>query len=620
MSWHRASLRSFASAVLIVAWLSAPAQAATLTQANGDPIPSLGKICLDASSHTTGGLAAVFASATCMPPGQTAIGAPCNTEQSCATEKARVLASGVTCETTWLHGVNDDGCAIDPLKGEVLGLNPWNDVQTSYNTFQPLPCKVTFSVVSRGTALFHDAFGWYNAVPGQAPDASDLHVMLGCNSQVGDTASLDVVHEPAYKGGQIGYFLLTPENRAANKACAGGDCCASVQRFEAGVGYAYFTEPSHNPEAAVNGKPYVHFIAYDSRLTPAKFYFAWEDLYQPSGSDFTDVVVSVEGAECSGGGEDCQTTDGAQGPCGLGTRACKNGVLACVPRATPHSEACNGIDDDCNGAIDDDAPCPQGDTCFRGQCQPSCKKGEFPCAVGQQCDDASGLCLEAACIGQTCAAGQVCSGGVCSAPCQGVVCPGEKLCLANECVDLCAKAQCAVGQVCSKGACIAGCTSCGGLTCKGSEQCQETTGHCVDPTCAAPCASGFACRDGACVDECTISAVHCPMGGACQAGACQAAAASGPNGSAGGGADGPLDFGTGGGENGVGVGAGASAGAVATRTRALPASASCSCAVPGGAGASSHASELWVLLALGLLSSARRRAARHSSSDMSLSL
>ena len=610
----------FASLVLCASWISvvqSTALAATVTQANGDAIPSLGKICLDASSHTTGGLAAVFASATCTPAGQTAVGAPCNTEQTCAAEKARIAASGVTCETTWLHGVNDDGCAIDPTKGEVIGLDPWTDVQTTYNTFQPLPCKVAFSVVSRGTALFHDAFGWYNAVPGKAPQAADLHVMLGCNAQVGETVFLDVQHEPAYAGGQIGYFLLTPEDRSQNKMCAGGNCCASPERFAAGVGYAYFTEPTHNPEGLLSGKPFVHFIAYDSRLTPAKFYFAWEDLYQPSGSDFTDVVVSVEGAECSGGGDECQTTDGAKGPCALGTTACKGGALTCVPHTTAQAEACNGLDDDCDGEIDDGAPCPEDETCYRGRCQPSCKKGEFPCGLEQRCDDASGLCLETACIGKDCPDGQICSRGVCTAPCTNVTCPGDQVCLANECVDLCAHVACATGEVCSRGACIAGCTACAGLICSGAQRCQEATGECIDPACTTPCAAGFVCSMGKCVDACSVGGVRCPGGAACSAGSC-AKPATTTEGDPSTDPREPIDF-----DAGVPVGGGANEGraGASSRGRGGPVpSAACSCAVPGPRGGTGL-EPFFAALALGFAARARRRKrATQSSSDMSLSL
>jgi len=495
------------------------ARAATVTQANGDPIPSKDKICIDPSTHTTGGLAAVFASATCTPAGKTDIGAPCNTPETCATEKARVLASGVVCETTWLHGVNDDGCAIDPTKGEVIGLDPWLDVQTSYNTFQPLPCNVTFSMVSRGTAMFHDVFGWYNVVPGRAPDPSDLHVMLTCDSKVGATASLDVRNEPAYKGGQIGYFLLTPEGHDQKKFCAGGDCCASLDRYRNGVGYVYYTEPEYNPEGLLSGKPYVHFVAYDSRLTAAKFYFAWEDLFAPTGSDFTDVVVSVEGAECGGGGADCDTGR-AKGACAQGTMACKNGELTCVPHIVASAEKCNGVDDDCNGVVDDGAPCPDGEICYHGQCQPHCSRGEFPCPGASVCDDASGLCLDPLCVGKQCASGQACIAGVCSAPCDGVTCPKGQICLADACVDLCENVKCATGQVCQNGACTSGCAACGGLACTGAEKCDEATGECVDPSCGKTCSKGYQCLQGACVDNCSTAGVRCPGGAICKAGAC----------------------------------------------------------------------------------------------------
>ena len=603
-------------------WLAPQsALSATVTQANGDPIPSKDKICIDPSTHTTGGLAAVFASATCTPAGKTDIGAPCNTVETCAAEKARVLSSGVVCETTWLHGVNDDACAIDPQKGEVIGLDPWNDVQTSYNTFKPLPCNVTFSIVSRGTAMFHDAFGWYNALPGHAPDPSDLHVMLGCGSQVGDTASLDVRNEPAYKGGEIGYFLLTPEGRDQKKFCAAGDCCASLDRYNSGVGYAYFTEPGYNPEGLLSGKPYVHFVAYDSRLTPAKFYFAWEDLYAPTGSDFTDVVVSVEGAECSGGGADCQTTDGAKGPCAQGTMACKSGALTCLPHVTASAEKCNGVDDDCNGIIDDNAPCPASQVCYHGQCQASCASGEFPCQASKQCDPASGLCLDPACVGQQCAADQTCIAGVCAAPCVGVVCPKGQLCLGNECVDLCHDVSCTGGQVCVNGACTAGCMACGGLGCSAPEQCDETSGKCSDPSCAKPCDAGYQCSAGACVDTCALTNAHCPGGAACKAGVC-ASAPTNDSGVSSAGSSGLLDFDAGTPSALPADGSQASGSNDGTPRRPSVASSApgCACSVPGPS--PRRTPSAWLLVSAGLcvFLGRRRRNSWHAPKRSSLTL
>src|SRR5262249_14345308 len=160
-----------------------------------------------------------------------------------------------------------------------------------------------FTILSRGTARFHDAFGWYN-VTGQAPQPSDLHVMIDCNSQPGSAVVLDVRSDPAYAGGDIGFFLATPESHTQSGTCANGDCCATPARIAAGQGYAYFSQSVYNPDH-VGPASYIHLLVYDSRITPRKFYFTWEDINGGSNNDFTDLVTGVEGVECAGGGASC---------------------------------------------------------------------------------------------------------------------------------------------------------------------------------------------------------------------------------------------------------------------------------------------------------------------------
>jgi hypothetical protein len=52
-----------------------------------------------------------------------------------------------------------------------------------------------------------------------------------------------------------------------------------------------------------------------------------------------------------GGGQECFT--GLPGICSMGLTTCKNGLLSCVQNGMPSPETCNGLDDDCDGAIDD---------------------------------------------------------------------------------------------------------------------------------------------------------------------------------------------------------------------------------------------------------------------------
>ncbi len=76
---------------------------------------------------------------------------------------------------------------------------------------------------------------------------------------------------------------------------------------------------------------------------------------------------------CDGIDNDCDasTVDGAQDPmlgaacdgpdsdmCANGTMVCDAGSLGCMEAGPAHTEMCDGMDDDCNGHIDDGAGCP----------------------------------------------------------------------------------------------------------------------------------------------------------------------------------------------------------------------------------------------------------------------
>ncbi len=369
-------------------------------------------------------------------------------------------------------------------------------------------CRLTFSLVSRGPARFQNAFGWYN-VTGSAPTEADLHVLIPCDAAAGAVVNLDLSREPAYRGGEIAFFLRTPEDGATG-TCAGGDCCGRTGR----AGRTYYSERRFNPDSVeAGGSGYIHLLTYDSRATRDAFYFAWEDLFRGGDNNFTDFVAMVSNIVCSGAGASCDT--GMRGACAQGAQQCRAGSLACAPVNTASAERCDGVDNDCNGAVDDGMNlCARGEVCDRGVCVPPCLERE--CFVGFRCSD-RGTCVEDACVGVTCASGQRCEGGRCVGACDGITCPAGQSCRVGRCVDACAGVTCDSDQVCQGGTCVPKCQC---RRCGASETCQSD-GRCVPTACATVmCPAGQVCSMGACVDAC--AGVSCPRGERCTMGACVA--------------------------------------------------------------------------------------------------
>ncbi|MCA9580666.1 MAG: putative metal-binding motif-containing protein, partial [Myxococcales bacterium] len=91
--------------------------------------------------------------------------------------------------------------------------------------------------------------------------------------------------------------------------------------------------------------------------------------------------TSDEGCGCTFGDErPCGT---AEGTCSVGRQVCEGGAWSeCRDGVAPAAvEICDGLDDNCNGQIDDGAVCDAGDTCFEGVCSPIAYTGGAGCSV-----------------------------------------------------------------------------------------------------------------------------------------------------------------------------------------------------------------------------------------------
>jgi len=415
------------------------------------------------------------------------------------------------------------------------------DAAITPQTFVPA-CALTFTVLQRN-AGYQNAFGWYN-ITGQKPGPADLHEFLNCNDKVGTVKMLDIKNDPAYLGGEIGFYEGVAD-------------CAANGNYQ----YVFYSEPKYNPDSG-QANAFIHLLIYNSTVTEKAFYFGWEDLIQGGDNDFDDLTTFVTGITCSGGGGPCET--GQPGICGDGTMQCQSGKLTCVQANQPTMEKCDGLDNDCNGLDDDGDLCPTDEVCDKGSCVPECGGGEFSCPPTQVCAD-NGLCVDAACMNVTCPSGKKCQEGQCVGPCDGVVCPNGQVCRVGACVDPCASISCDSGQVCVAGVCTDNCACAG---CPAGQQCQPD-GRCVLDACVGKtCNAGEYCdASGACQDAC--SGAVCPSGQVCMAGQCVPGPASGSGGSGeggsifvgSGGSGGAGGAGGGGGMGGAGTGANGNGGA-----------------------------------------------------------
>ena len=408
-------------------------------------------------------------------------------------------------------------------------------------TYTP-SCSLTFKVIARG-AGYDNTFGWYNVVPGAKPPDSDLHSFLECSDDVGAIKVLDIRSSPYYAGGEIGFFMASPEGASTPGNCptfnpTGGPVAGTV-------GYIYYSERQYNPDNA-GANSYIHLITYNSVTHPNSFYFAWEDLLSGGDNDFEDLLTRVEGIQCTGGGDPCDT--GFDGQCSFGTMQCRNGVLECVENELPGTESCNGVDDDCNGSIDEGDLCTGDEICYQGKCVPPCGSGEFTCPPSLVCND-DGICVDPACETVTCGDGELCVDGACKGWCDGVQCPHGQVCRVGVCADPCDGVTCDADYYCDMGVCVIRC-SCG--QCPAGDVCDETIDECVSDGCVGmSCQAGTHCEGGACVDDCL--GATCPAGTTCEQGQCVPADADAGTGGDGGSGGGFVDggFTDGGGSDGA---------------------------------------------------------------------
>ncbi|HVV15681.1 MAG TPA: MopE-related protein [Polyangia bacterium] len=223
----------------------------------------------------------------------------------------------------------------------------------------------------------------------------------------------------------------------------------------------------------------------------------------------------VDEGTLPGVGEKCGNGLGA---CQAGTIVCKAGKLVCNVTSMPQPEVCNGIDDDCDGIVDDGNFPQTGTPCLCPGLSQSqvgvgiCQAGKLKCmgALGFVCTG---------CVLPT--GGEVCNGK--DNNCDGKVdttgnCPGGYGCKDGQCTLQCGGGEfpCPLGYKCLNNYCIP--QRCANVPpCPDGQHCDESTGSCVDNCSGVSCRSPAVCMNGVCVD---CDQLGCAADRKCVAGVC----------------------------------------------------------------------------------------------------
>jgi MYXO-CTERM domain-containing protein len=269
--------------------------------------------------------------------------------------------------------------------------------------------------------------------------------------------------------------------------------------------------------------------------------------------DEPDEVAHEEGQPCGD----------ATGVCEPGQTQCVGGSLQCVGGVAPGEEVCDGLDNDCDGQVDNQAECPPTGGadyyCIEGACRRECDAtSEFPCPGSLTCQEASvpeggteTVCLpaEGDCGGELCPEGWVCEDDQCVDPCDPNPCESWQECSAGNCVDVSCTAPgagCPAGEFCvdhqcrsdpceaaacdpAAEYCVRDCDAqdcaarCEPLCqCRGDERCDPVTGQCEpDPCLGLQCPVTERCAPdtGQCEPD-PCAGVLCDGGQRCFAGDC----------------------------------------------------------------------------------------------------
>jgi hypothetical protein len=373
------------------------------------------------------------------------------------------------------------------------------DGGTTPATFSPLCDFTATLVLSETSSVLAVGWYNVDPNAVAPPPDAQIHVIVAAGSPVGTiVTAADIKNDPAYAGGQIGFALVGWQTHFTeqkwNPVCSGcnppGPWVTAVIYTSKNTPNAYYIafedgQVGPNPGDFNNDGDYNDYVYLLTGLTCSGggepcdtglpgVCAAGVTQCTPGGVDCQGVVPASDDS-CNGLDDDC---DGAvdEGDLCVAGFVCDKG--SCVEECGTGEFTCpsDKVCDDEGYCVDPecaDVDCDEGQICVDGACKAPCDgvvcpfptvcrvgvcvdpcaavvcgDGQVcdagvcrslcacaPCGDGLACDDATGLCVEPACLGNDCPAGTHCVAGACVDACEGASCPAGQVCEEGQCVD-----------------------------------------------------------------------------------------------------------------------------------------------------------------------------------------
>lgn len=309
-----------------------------------------------------------------------------------------------------IHGVGDYADVV--VVGDFIGAQMAGfDVAPVLGLIDHIPDGEIGVPYAERTVVVAGGAAFLATVSGSLPNGTTLDVVTGIFSGTPDTPGVSTFTVAASdtSGAAVSktYTVTIPEvvpttGRITTSASpAGGGTTAGGGTFDNGTqisvvathnaGYAFVNWTEGGLE--VSNSAVYPFTVNGDRTLVANF------------------ICSPSAEVCNGLDDDCNgsiddglapvaTTCGVGACAATGTQTCVDGVLtdSCTP-GNSSAEVCNGLDDDCNGLVDDgiapaccdtDSDCDDGNACTTDRCENSvCTHGSVAdcCQTDADCDD-----------------------------------------------------------------------------------------------------------------------------------------------------------------------------------------------------------------------------------------